>query len=338
MDSLDRPCLVCSRAATRWCARCQSAPNHVLRLVALAVFLTLALVHLVCLQRPSSQLARLEAMIEKTEKVVDHAKMLCRIGSLQVVLAEENVRLLEAQRSASVIRCCVLETRICSWQKYRLLSREISACVSDVNKVLSASQARAPFFLFGKLIDFPGLQLILEAERQRKYAEDIDAANLKIMLNRAQLMSIRGSVIDFPNIFSSTIIDRLCLHIYIYPSCQFFPPHPTRFGGPMICLLDFATPGRLGSYKIRSSAADGTAMSIFDPCAGLWRPHACRPHLQNARALQLASSQAFVDRPDVCLLRRLAFRNCAAPGVRSVALAAARQCRNVSSTDGHDVR
>ncbi|KAJ7214013.1 hypothetical protein GGX14DRAFT_563595 [Mycena pura] len=162
-------------------------PNHVLRLVALAAFLTLALVHLICLQRPSSQLASLEAMIEKTEKVVDHAKMLCRIGFLQVVLAEENVRLLEAQRSASVIRCCLLETRICTWQKYRLLSREISACVSDVNKVLGTSQARAPFFLFGKLIDFSGPQLILEAERQRKYAEDIDEA--KIMLNRAQLMS-----------------------------------------------------------------------------------------------------------------------------------------------------
>src|ERR1700761_1545929 len=70
-------------------------PNHVLRLVALAAFLTLALVHLICLQRPSSQLASLEAMIEKTEKVVDYAKMFCRIGFLQVVLAEENVRLLE---------------------------------------------------------------------------------------------------------------------------------------------------------------------------------------------------------------------------------------------------
>ncbi|KAJ7213978.1 hypothetical protein GGX14DRAFT_392752 [Mycena pura] len=93
-------------------------PSHVLRLLALAAFLTLALVHLICLQRPSSQLTRLEAMIEKTEKVVHHAKMLCRIGFLQVVLAEEN--------------------------------------------------------------------LILEAERQRKYAEDIDAA--KIMLNHAQLM------------------------------------------------------------------------------------------------------------------------------------------------------
>ena len=55
-----------------------------------------------------------------------------------------------------------------------------------MNKVLSTSQASASLFLFGKIIDFPGLQLILEAERQRKYAEDIDAA--KIMLNHAQLM------------------------------------------------------------------------------------------------------------------------------------------------------
>ncbi|KAJ7213981.1 hypothetical protein GGX14DRAFT_392755 [Mycena pura] len=131
-------------------------PNHVLRLVALAAFLTLALVHLICLQRPSSQLTRLEAMIEKTEKIVHHANMLCRIGFLQVVLAEEN--------------------------------------------------------------------LILEAERQRKYAEDIDAA--KIMLNHAQLMysmtfpNYRLNGPDYRSLVPASLHQRVQSN---HSSCQFFP-------------------------------------------------------------------------------------------------------------------
>ncbi|KAJ7213958.1 hypothetical protein GGX14DRAFT_444700, partial [Mycena pura] len=133
-------------------------PNHTIRLAALAVSLVMVLVYIIYAKYPSTQLGQLEAIIEKTEQVVQDAGAHCCIGPF--ILVEANLRLLEVKRSASLIRCHILESHwhTSIWKKYYRLSRDISSCTQVISKVLIA------------------VQLIVEADQQRKYAADIHAA------------------------------------------------------------------------------------------------------------------------------------------------------------------
>ncbi|KAJ7213945.1 hypothetical protein GGX14DRAFT_392717 [Mycena pura] len=113
-------------------------PNHTIRLAALAVSLVMALTHTIYLKYPSTQLAQLEAIINKTEQVIQDAEAHCRIGPL--ILVEANLRLLKVKCSASVIRCRILESRTFLWKNYYQLSRDISACAQVISKALITVQ------------------------------------------------------------------------------------------------------------------------------------------------------------------------------------------------------
>ncbi|KAJ7921294.1 hypothetical protein B0H13DRAFT_1866896 [Mycena leptocephala] len=130
-------------------------PNDTLRYSALGIAAGLALIYVLHLKRPSVQLNQLDDTINKTEKIIQNAKALCSRDLLS--LTTEGVRLLEIKRSASMIQCRILETNTFTWKKYRLLSRDIADCAKGVKKIRIT------------------VQLIVEAERQRKFTDDINA-------------------------------------------------------------------------------------------------------------------------------------------------------------------
>ncbi|KAJ6583930.1 hypothetical protein DFH09DRAFT_1359878 [Mycena vulgaris] len=140
-------------------------PNDTLRYTALAVAMGLAIIHGIHLKQPSTQLIQLEKTIRATAGIMESAKSRCPRDQLS--LAEAWVRLLEAQRSASIIQCRIIETTWLTWKVYRLLSREIAECIKDVRKIRTA------------------VQCTMEAERQRKLTEDISEAQFTLTTFRA---------------------------------------------------------------------------------------------------------------------------------------------------------
>ncbi|KAJ7490536.1 hypothetical protein FB451DRAFT_1361379 [Mycena latifolia] len=133
-------------------------PNDTLRYTFLAITVCLALLYALHLKRPSSQLSQLEHMVQKTENIIRDAKFHCPRDLLS--LTEKGVRLLEVKRSASMIQCRVLEMKTVTLKKYCLLSRDISVCTKKVKEIRTA------------------VQLIVEAERQRKYTDDINETEI----------------------------------------------------------------------------------------------------------------------------------------------------------------
>ncbi|KAJ7490508.1 hypothetical protein FB451DRAFT_1552205 [Mycena latifolia] len=129
-------------------------PNDTLRYTLLVIPAGVAVICVIHLKRPSTQLSQLDDDVNKTENIIRDAKLNCPRDLLG--LTAKGVRLLEVKRSASMIQCRLLETNTLTWKKYRILSRDISNCAKDVEKILTA------------------VQLTVEAERQRKYTEDIN--------------------------------------------------------------------------------------------------------------------------------------------------------------------
>ncbi|KAJ7701152.1 hypothetical protein B0H17DRAFT_1195438 [Mycena rosella] len=110
-------------------------PNDALRYTLLVIAVCLALFYVYHLERPSTQLSCLEDVLS---------------------LAQEGMQLSRVQRLASRIRTRLLETESFTWKEYRLCSRNISDCTKNVKQIRTA------------------IQLIVEAEHQRKYTEDIN--------------------------------------------------------------------------------------------------------------------------------------------------------------------
>ncbi|KAJ7489421.1 hypothetical protein FB451DRAFT_1362307 [Mycena latifolia] len=168
----NRPCLECGRATTLSLSvygpvspmrdiipQLQSSillaalsliPNDTLRYTLLEIAACLALLYVVHLKRPSTQLRQLEDIVQTTEGVLGDAKLYCPRDLLGLV--EKGLRI---KRSASMIQCRLLEANTVTWKKYRLLSRDISDCTKKVKEIRTA------------------VQLIVETERQRKYTDDI---------------------------------------------------------------------------------------------------------------------------------------------------------------------
>ncbi|KAJ7835626.1 hypothetical protein B0H13DRAFT_1913495 [Mycena leptocephala] len=130
-------------------------PNDTLRYSALGIAAGLALIYVLHLKRPSVQLNQLDDTINKTEEIIQNAKAFCSRDLLR--LTAEGVRLLEIQRSASMIQCHILEAKTFTWKKYRLISRDIADCARGIKKIRTT------------------VQLMVEAERQRKFTDDINA-------------------------------------------------------------------------------------------------------------------------------------------------------------------
>ncbi|KAJ7141477.1 hypothetical protein C8R44DRAFT_867097 [Mycena epipterygia] len=129
-------------------------PNHALRYTLLGITACLTLLYVVHLKRPPTQLRELEDVIKETEGIIRDAKLYCARDLL--ALAEKGVRLLEVKRSESMIQCRILEANTLTWNQYRVLSRDIVECVKTVKNIQTT------------------VQLIVEAERQRKFTADIN--------------------------------------------------------------------------------------------------------------------------------------------------------------------
>ncbi|KAJ7133587.1 hypothetical protein C8R44DRAFT_870960 [Mycena epipterygia] len=128
--------------------------NDALRYTLLLIAASLALFYGIYLKRPSTQLGRLQDVVKKAENIIRDAKSYCPRDILS--LAEEGMRLLQIKRSASMIQCRILDADTLTWKKYRGLTRDIAECVKTVKKIRTR------------------VQLIVEAERQRKFTEDIN--------------------------------------------------------------------------------------------------------------------------------------------------------------------
>ncbi|KAJ7690327.1 hypothetical protein B0H17DRAFT_1134360 [Mycena rosella] len=122
----------------------------------LAIAICVALLYIYHLECPSTQLSRLEhvTVTEKAEEIVRDTKLHCPRDILN--LAQEGMCLSRVRRSASKIRTCLIETESFTWKEYHLFSCDISDCTKNVKQIRTA------------------VQLIVEAERQRKYTEDIN--------------------------------------------------------------------------------------------------------------------------------------------------------------------
>ncbi|KAJ7490525.1 hypothetical protein FB451DRAFT_1361373 [Mycena latifolia] len=110
-----------------------------LRYASLRIAFSLALLYVIHLKRPLTQLSQLEDVVQTTETIICDAKLHC---------PRDLVSLLEAR------------VRLLNWKKYRLLSRDISDCVKKVKKIQN------------------DVQIVVEAERQRKYTDDINETEI----------------------------------------------------------------------------------------------------------------------------------------------------------------
>ncbi|KAJ6585455.1 hypothetical protein B0H19DRAFT_421646 [Mycena capillaripes] len=133
-------------------------PNNILRYTSLASVIAFTLVYNLCLNR-AAWLHQLEQAIQQTEEIVERAKAKCTCPGDHFKLAQEWLRLLEIRQSASEIRSRISETATLTWKQYWHLKRRVAECNTRVNSIRTAVESI--------------LQLVLEAELQRKLAEDI---------------------------------------------------------------------------------------------------------------------------------------------------------------------
>ncbi|KAJ7069320.1 hypothetical protein C8F01DRAFT_1326068, partial [Mycena amicta] len=137
-------------------------PHHILRITAVVLCFTLALMHTLATKRPSVLLAELDKIIHAVSTAIrEHY-----FGRATLSLAQENVQLLRVQRSASIFRCCLLEPAHLSWKDYLRLSREISTCTTEVKEIMVR------------------VQLLVEANAQQLYADGISSS--QILLDRVR--------------------------------------------------------------------------------------------------------------------------------------------------------
>ncbi|KAJ7328267.1 hypothetical protein DFH08DRAFT_967411 [Mycena albidolilacea] len=143
-------------------------PAHGVRYTALGLLLAAAALCKIHLQSPSMRLSRLELSLNHTEEYIQEAMVEARSYPK---LTEQMRRLLEVAKTASCIKCRILhsETNALSWKGlqsllkdiaermsgFRSLSNEIGGCIRCVKDIHTA------------------VELILEAERQRKLANDL---------------------------------------------------------------------------------------------------------------------------------------------------------------------
>ncbi|KAJ7160154.1 hypothetical protein C8R46DRAFT_1223650 [Mycena filopes] len=111
------------------------------------------MIYVVYLKRPSRQLHLLEDAIRAAEDTLTTVKVRC---PRDVNGIEQGVRLVEIKRSASVIRCRMLQ--MAAWKTYWHLSREIYRCTTDITNLRIGVEAC----------------LSVEAELQRAYNEEIE--------------------------------------------------------------------------------------------------------------------------------------------------------------------
>ncbi|KAJ7490634.1 hypothetical protein FB451DRAFT_1389402 [Mycena latifolia] len=125
-------------------------PNNTLRYAALGI--GLGAIYAIYLKRSSTLPHQLEETLNATDALIRRAKSLCPRD--QISLAEESLRLLQVTHCTSLINSRILETQRFTWKTYRQLSKEMAR----VKCIRTA------------------VELIVEAERQRRLAEKIGEA------------------------------------------------------------------------------------------------------------------------------------------------------------------
>ncbi|KAJ7858186.1 hypothetical protein B0H13DRAFT_2573918 [Mycena leptocephala] len=130
-------------------------PNHTLRYTSLGLFFGLFLLSTIHLRSPSTQFHHLALLIDQTENHIRRAMAQCPRNYFS--LTEEMGRLLEINKSASLLKCRILDSdgEQFSWNKFRMLSKDIATCAKRVRSIRTE------------------VLLIVEAEHQRKLAADI---------------------------------------------------------------------------------------------------------------------------------------------------------------------
>ncbi|KAJ6504730.1 hypothetical protein C8R47DRAFT_1103399 [Mycena vitilis] len=128
-------------------------PNNALRYVTLASTVAFALLYRIQL-RPAAFLLQLTEGIKQTEEVFEEAKLTC-VPRDRFSLAVQWVRLLEVKQSMSEMQCRLWALRNTSWKQHWHFNQRVVECVNKVDDIRTA------------------VQLILEAEVQRRIAQDI---------------------------------------------------------------------------------------------------------------------------------------------------------------------
>ncbi|KAJ7800504.1 hypothetical protein B0H13DRAFT_1932581 [Mycena leptocephala] len=136
-------------------------PNHAVRYTTLGLLLVLAALRAVQFRSPSTQLYHLAHLIDQTEDLIRHAMVQCPRDHFG--LTEEMGRLLEANKSASLLKCRNLGSNgeQFNWNKYRHLCKDIAACAKRVRKIRTA------------VLRCKIEQCIVEVGHQRKLEGDI---------------------------------------------------------------------------------------------------------------------------------------------------------------------
>ncbi|KAJ7115160.1 hypothetical protein C8R44DRAFT_794144, partial [Mycena epipterygia] len=129
-------------------------PNSALRYLVVTILASLAAIYAIYLKYPSTKLRQLQEAIATTKEVTRSAQLQCLRDHLS--LTAEWAQLLAVQQSALMIQCRVWETGCFSWKKYRLISNDIAECSRKIKTIRAA------------------VQNMVEAEHQRKLAEDIN--------------------------------------------------------------------------------------------------------------------------------------------------------------------
>lgn len=133
-------------------------PDHTLRYTTLALTVAFALFCTLHLLAPSTQLRHLATFVEQTNELIGRAIAQCSRNHLSLI--KQTGRLLEqvlvnpcpykllnmildrVSKSASEIKCRILnsESEHFSWNRYKLLSSEIAACLTRVRNIRTAVQ------------------------------------------------------------------------------------------------------------------------------------------------------------------------------------------------------
>ncbi|KAJ6497271.1 hypothetical protein C8R45DRAFT_1128823 [Mycena sanguinolenta] len=130
-------------------------PNHALRYTALGSLLAVTILCTVHFSSFSTQMHQLAASIDETEEYI--RREMVRYPRCHGSLTLQMRHLLEVAKTASSIKCRILnsETERFNWKRYLLRSKEIQECAKDVKNIDTV------------------VQLVLEAEYQRRLADDI---------------------------------------------------------------------------------------------------------------------------------------------------------------------
>ncbi|KAJ6585460.1 hypothetical protein B0H19DRAFT_1059684 [Mycena capillaripes] len=159
-------------------------PNNILRYTSLASVIAFALVYNLYLNRAEWPY-QFEQAIQQTEEIIERAKAKCTCSGDHFKLAQEWLRLLEVKQSVSEIRSHISETGTLTWKKYWHLKRRVAECTTRINNIRTS------------------VELFLEAELQRKLAEDINETRSALETSRAACAghTIHKSVPPFRPVF-----------------------------------------------------------------------------------------------------------------------------------------